>query len=65
MFIAEVIKNIFIVWISLFFIVREMNFFLAIILATIIINIGSFLILSLLALIINLWGKLLEKFRKD
>ena len=65
MFIAETIKNIIVVWLSLFLLVRNVNFFLAVILATIIMNLGSMLLFGLLAVITTCFVKLKEFFKKD
>lgn len=65
MFIVETLKNIIVVWLSLFLLVRNVNFFLAVILATIIMNLGSMLLFGLLAVITTCFVKLKEFFKKD
>lgn len=65
MFISEVIKNIIVVWLSLFLLVYNVNFFLAVIIATVIMNLGAMLLLCLLAILGNFVGALRDKFNKD
>ena len=65
MFIAETIKNIIVVWLSLFLLVYNVNFFLAVIIATIIINLGAMLLFGLFAVLGNFVVALRDKFNKD
>ena len=65
MFIVETLKNIILVWLSLFLLVHNVNFFLAVILATIIMNLGSMILFDLIAVITTCFVKLGEIFKKD
>ena len=65
MFIAETIKNIIVDWLSLFLLVRDFNFFFAVILATVITNLGGMLLFGLFAIFAKLFVALRDKFNKN
>lgn len=62
--VVDIIKSLIIVWLSLYFFVRDVNFFVAVICATIICNIILYIFTWLSIGLFYVWRKVVKLFQR-